>query len=641
MTYGKIKAMTSTPAQANERLKAILKAGKLFEGKYRILRPLGAGSFAVVVHARHEVMERDVALKFLKPKVVTTNPEVSERFVKEVQIASRLKHPNVVSIYDFGVTEDGIYYMVQEFVDGVTVDELLPAGRPLQQARVLKMVHQMLDCLSEAHAQGVIHRDLKPSNLMSTRDEEGGEVIKILDFGVAKLLEPKASNVPTSQVRQSTKFIGTPIYMSPEQILGREVSPASDLYSVGLMCYEMCTGQPPIKAEQIAEVVQQHLSDAPFDFPMLHLLPSHVQRAIIKATSRDPGERFQSAQQFARALSGEDGGHDELVVKTPHAAPPSGARRAPSGRDVVAPAVSAEAPQAERDERDELAAFLGHNYIAPDEGGHLGDTFAPLPRQVQRARRASSSEAFSLDDILSPSSPPPPQHPPRPGERAERSPRHPRSPGGLERRGPEADLAPSGSGVHRARPESASVLTSQSLELDMEAMRSVRHQRERHRTDERQRVREEYKLQKLEERSGSALWGAVLVALGAISAGVMCVMLSAVSDGMPGVARVFLGVLPVLVALAMVAFKSGRTGGTMQRWLEPVALRLVILLPVLCLGVALMWTDQASIALRHEGAWLFHAAPESAPFTWFASAAQAVAEMLAVLFDALAKIIPW
>ena len=281
------KLMTTASSRSNEHLRTILRAGNLFESKYRIMRPLGAGSFAVVVHARHEVMERDVALKFLKPKVVSANPDVSARFVKEVQIASKLKHPNVVSIYDFGETSSGIYYMVQEYVDGSTVDELMPPGKPLDPDRVHSIAQQVLSCLAEAHTHGIIHRDLKPSNLMSARDDNDQEVIKILDFGVAKLLEKDESGI-ISHVRKSTKFIGTPIYMSPEQILGKQVQPASDLYSVGLMLYEMFTGQPPLVASQIAEVVQQHLSEDPFEFPLLHLLPKQAQYAIRKATSRHP-----------------------------------------------------------------------------------------------------------------------------------------------------------------------------------------------------------------------------------------------------------------------------------------------------------------------------------------------------------------
>lgn len=589
----------------------------------------------MVVHARHEVMGRDVALKFLKPKVVDTNPEVSERFVKEVQIASRLNHPNVVAIYDFGVTDDGIYYMVQEFVDGLTVDALLPPGRPLQQDRVLRMVHQVLDCLCEAHEQGVIHRDLKPSNLMSTTGEDGEEVIKILDFGVAKLLESDSSS-PASQLRQSTKFIGTPIYMSPEQILGREVSPSSDLYSVGLMCYEMLTGQPPIQAEQIAEVVQQHLSDAPFDFPMLHLLESHLQRIILKATSREVSERYESAEDFMAAFD-----QDSLEEFSQTSMLDPALSDFDSGDTRVSPS-----PE------HELDAFLGKNYIGLEESS--GESFQPLSQAQQREQRAPTSpSAFSMDDLfgaIPASELPAPMadqarsrdgipfdavsKPMPPPERSVSS-----TLSGEYRRPPQ-DPAPSSSGIHRVNPEKKPPVTaSQRLELDMDAMRSVRKDRNRAVTDDRQRTRQEFQLDEV-DRSGSALWGGVLVFLGCIAFFITLVMLCAVSDGMPGPVRLFVGVLPLLISIGMVAFQSSSRDGIMDRWLEPVALRVLVMLAVSFVMVA-MFSNHAAIALRHEGDWLFTSLPNAEPFVTMGAMSQSLANGLAGLFEVFAKIIPW
>ena len=379
--------MSKGASHTNAKLKAILRAGKLFEGKYRIQRPLGAGSFAVVVHAKHEVMERDVALKLLKPKVVASNPEVSERFVNEVQIASRLRHPNLVEIYDFGVTDDGIYYMVQEYIEGKTVDEVFTAQtEPLARPLIMRMMAQVLSCLGEAHAQGVIHRDLKPSNLMLTRDEEGREMIKILDFGVAKLLEKDDQGVLGGAVRQSTKFIGTPIYMSPEQILGKGLTPSSDLYSAGLMLYEMLTGEPPIDADQIAEVVRLHLADEPFAFPRLPELPPLLQRVILKSTSRQPQDRYPDAKTFAAALRGE-----EQAPQQPPAAPADPAPAKEPHKDV----------------------FSGRHYIdIPEEHDEL---FDPLPFDSQvRARAEAADAAPSYSSRRPPKKERPPE--PKPSE---------------------------------------------------------------------------------------------------------------------------------------------------------------------------------------------------------------------------------
>ena len=465
--------MTSASTRhANQRLKAVLKAGKLFEEKYRILRPLGAGSFAVVVHARHEVMERDVALKFLKPKVVANNPEVSERFVKEVQIASRLKHPNVVAIYDFGKTAEGIYYMVQEYIDGVTVDELMPPGEPLARDRALDMMRQTLSCLSEAHSQGIIHRDLKPSNLMSTRDEAGKECVKILDFGVAKLLEKNEDASFGGGPRQSTKFIGTPIYMSPEQILGRSVQPSSDLYSVGLMFYEMLTGQPPIRAEQIAEVVQQHLSEKRFEFSRLMDLDPLFQGAILRATERHPDRRFQSAEDFLRALS-QTAPEVNPPVKEQPSAPipsslePSGVHQAdevPSLTPRARATLQGLGPDSEPDD-----FFLGRNYLSPDVPGE----------DVAEENVVEEHEPVEFEPIAP--------------SRA----RQP-TPAPAKRPAPAPAVAPTRAGVTPQTGLSRS--KAGELELDMDAVRSVHKQRRVAAQRQAARVRQRHDLSAIERR---------------------------------------------------------------------------------------------------------------------------------------------
>lgn len=633
-------------SSANEQLKAILRAGKLFEGKYRILRPLGAGSFAVVVHGRHEVMERDVALKFLKPKVVEANPEVSERFVKEVQIASRLHHPNVVAIYDFGKTEDGIYYMVQEFVDGVTVDELMPPGKPLQHERVVDIVRQVLSCLEEAHSQGVIHRDLKPSNLMSTTTEEGEEVIKILDFGVAKLLEKSDTAGPS---RQSTKFIGTPIYMSPEQILGREVGPSSDLYSVGLMLYEMITGQAPIQADQIAEVVQQHLSDERFDFPMLHLLDANVQRVILKATARHPEDRFKNAAEFQVALAGlwGDADIDSADTEVGDAAMLSKALDKGASRVRGASALEEESSEA-----DDLDAFLGKNYIGPDVD-EFGSSFDPLPFNEQR----SSSLGGSSFDLLhgvdldqdEPKKKPEPAPAPRPTPEIliDQPPAASDSPSRMSRINREgskkepARVAPASRKEPAAQDASASssALTNlRDLELDMDALRSVREDRVRSaRSDRSARqaasaVDVPSNLEPLD----------ILLYLGAfICAYIAFVLLSAVTDQMPGAARVIIGMMPIPLAAGWVAIEGRKTGSFVERWARPVSSRTMILLACAVLLIALVIPDKATLALKHEGVWFYEALPKVPPLTWFAAATRSMTDLFSVIFGGIAGIMPW
>ncbi len=658
----------SSSKSTNERLKAILKAGNLFESKYRIMRPLGAGSFALVVHARHEVMERDVALKFLKPKVVASNPEVSERFIKEVQIASRLKHPNVVAIYDFGETDDGIYYMVQEFVDGVTVDALLPEGRPLEPERVISFCRQALSCLAEAHSHGIIHRDLKPSNLMATTSETGEEIIKILDFGVAKLLE-KDETGAISQIRQSTKFIGTPIYMSPEQILGREVQPSSDLYSVGLMLYEMITGQAPIQAEQIAEVVQQHLSDDPFDFPMIHLLSEPMQQVIYKATARHPKDRFADADAFSEALrvaSGEaTSGSDDV------ASPDLVDEAIRKGEERFAEEKRRRQRLAEEgSEGEELDAFLGKNYIGLD-AEEFEPTFKPLTSEEQGA--SGAPPAASSSSI--PGAGPPAADAAQSGRarRRKEAARHvakaDASGSGIRR----ADAAPSAAGGSRRRLEPSqrnkkpkrppqpqermelegnmtpgegdpgeSALTDMGeLELDMDAMRSVAYQRRRAANVERKKTREKFELDD-EEQDSVFHPIRIPLYLGALASFYICfVLLSAVTDLMPHIVRILIGLSPIALCAVWVGMESRGPGTFGERWLVPISIRSFILLGCALFLITLILPDKAAIALEHEGVWFFEPFPDVPPFNWARGATEVVTKGASKAFAAIAEALPW
>lgn len=596
----------TTSAQANEKLKRILRAGKLFEGKYRILRPLGAGSFAVVVHARHEVMERDVALKFLKPKVVESNPEVSDRFVKEVQIASRLKHPNIVQIYDFGETEDGIYYMVQEFVDGVTLDAVLDQApnKRLPHDQVMSIMHQVAACLAEAHRHNVIHRDLKPSNLMSMQ-REGKEIIKILDFGVAKLLEP---NERGSASRQSTKFIGTPIYMSPEQILGLEVGPASDLYSLGLMFYEMLTGQPPIQAELVAEVVQQHLSEEAFSFPLLKTLDPLAQKIILKATKRYPEDRFKSAQEVAQALSGE------FDFSSP--APAAEPSRSSGPSEFFG--LTIDEPEAETE--DELDVFLGKNYIAMSEEDYAPSEFSPI--------RSAPSPLVSTAD-----SPPPmaarPQAAPAPAPSPAPSPPPKPQPA------PRLEPSPTTSGLTQLPAN---------LELDMDAMRDAKRGRGPvRRPRPEQGVESSALMNKPKLPKERSYTQSLPLYFGALAA-LFCayIMLSALTDGMPAGARVLLGFFPLIGALLWTGFGySTLNRDVSSRWLIPLSHRSLIACALVLVSCLLIFPGRAHIAFVHEGAWGVSFLPDAVPFGSLKALIGSVMKSLGELCGKLAQALPW
>lgn len=582
-----------TGSSANEKLKSILRAGKLFEGKYRILRPLGAGSFAVVVHAKHEVMGRDVALKFLKPKVVEQNPEVSERFIKEVQIASKLKHPNVVTIFDFGKTEDGIYYMVQEFIDGDTLDNIIETtpNHILPMPRVLNLMRQVLSCLVQAHEFNIIHRDLKPSNLMSVT-REGKEVIKILDFGVAKLLEPDKN---PGGARQSTKFIGTPIYMSPEQILGLRVQGSSDLYSMGLIFYELLTGEPPMEAEQVAEVVQQHLDEEPFAFPSLGKLPVNIQRVILKATSRFPEDRFKTAQEFVDALEGRFREESAASV-APEESPTEQERFF---------GLTLDSEAEDKKSSDNLDAFLGKNYIGMDD--------------------FEDSQFNPIIEKKKPNKPAPPSSPARTSSPAHEVP--------TIQQPPKADTAIS------VNPTVDSALTQmpRDLELDMDVVRQVQRQRQTvaapavkgptHDTNSA------VPAPKDKDRVGRSLlyFGALVAHL------VMYVWITALTDGMPAPSRIIIALFPLVGVILWAGFGHSTNSTELgERWLIPISIRSLITLVGVALLVFLVFPAKAEIAFAHEGTWGVGFLPEG-----LKNIINTVMVSLGGLCGSLAEALPW
>ena len=289
-------------SEIRAKLRAKLVPNAMFEGKYRVLKPIGTGNFAYVIHARHEAMGRDVALKILKPEIHEQNPEMSSRFMTEVKAVSQLRHPNTVTIYDFGITEDNIQYMVLEFVPGTTLDEILKQGR-FTTERAVHITFQIMKSLNEAHSQGIIHRDLKPSNIMLADVAGELDFVKILDFGVAKFADDRDADIDkTTPKRRSTRFIGTPVYMSPEQVLGQSVNASSDIYSMGLILYEMLTGEPPVEGTNVAAIAQTHIDPAPLPFKRLDRIPPDLQRLIRMATRRDSTDRIPTAKRFSKLL---------------------------------------------------------------------------------------------------------------------------------------------------------------------------------------------------------------------------------------------------------------------------------------------------------------------------------------------------
>jgi eukaryotic-like serine/threonine-protein kinase len=277
--------------------------GKLLDGKYRLDSFLSQGGMGAVYKATHVMLDKTVVVKLIKPELVTS-AEVVRRFQREARAASNLNHPNIVQVFDLGQTDDGTLYIAMEFIDGPSLKDVIKRTGSLPVARIQSILGQVCSALALAHGHNIIHRDLKPHNVMLAKGPGGQEVAKLLDFGIAKTFEDGGT-----QLTQTGFAIGTPQYMAPEQAAGKEVTPQSDLYSVGVMLYEMLVGEVPFDAPTTAAILIKQLTEAPQ--PPSRRKPEAGVSAVLEAITmrcldKEPERRFPSAEAFAQALKNAD-----------------------------------------------------------------------------------------------------------------------------------------------------------------------------------------------------------------------------------------------------------------------------------------------------------------------------------------------
>jgi eukaryotic-like serine/threonine-protein kinase len=261
----------------------------LFDGRYRIVRKLGSGGMADVYLAEDEELGRPIAIKILNDRHANDESFV-ERFRREAKNAAGLSHPNIVSIYDRGEAE-GTYYIAMEYLDGRSLKELVVARGPLPIPDAIDATRQVLAALRFAHRKGVVHRDIKPHNVMADADGR----LKVTDFGIAR--------AGVSQMTEAGSIIGTAQYLSPEQARGAPVDQRSDLYSVGVVLYEMLTGTTPFSGESPVEIAMKHLSDPPRP-PSVERsdIPPDLDMIVLRALAKDPDDRFQTAEEMDAEL---------------------------------------------------------------------------------------------------------------------------------------------------------------------------------------------------------------------------------------------------------------------------------------------------------------------------------------------------
>src|SRR5512143_3484748 len=284
-------------------------------GAYRIINQVGQGGMASVYKAYQPSMDRNVAIKVL-PRQLAESKEFAARFQQEARIIAKLEHPHILPVFDYGES-DGVAYLVMRYLDAGTLKDRMEAGRPLPLAEIDRIFTQLSDALSYAHSHGVIHRDLKPSNALV--DEQGN--IFLTDFGIAKLLESASP-----RLTQTDAIMGTPAYISPEQAKAMPVDQRSDIYSLGIILYEMVTGRVPFVADTPLAVILQHVSDPlPLPSAIKRDIPESIERVILKALAKEPDDRYATTSEFLaawkRAL--EDAG---TVRQTPERIPTSSPR---------------------------------------------------------------------------------------------------------------------------------------------------------------------------------------------------------------------------------------------------------------------------------------------------------------------------
>lgn len=266
-------------------------------GNYRLKARIGRGTSGDVWLARQVPLERDVALKVLRDQSWRSD-EAVKRFTREARAASRLEHPNTIRIFDFGASDDGVLYIAMELLDGCDLDVLVAQSGPLPAARVIHLARQACGSLAEAHERGILHRDVKPANLFVTRVGEERDVVKVLDFGVARLQGPAQT-----QTEQGALF-GTPDFMAPEVCGGEGADARSDVYSLGASIYFALTGTPLFPDRSVTEVIMMHITKEP-DPPSSRVkgIPADLERVVLKCLAKDPGARYQSVTELERALA--------------------------------------------------------------------------------------------------------------------------------------------------------------------------------------------------------------------------------------------------------------------------------------------------------------------------------------------------
>lgn len=294
-----IAAMFFIAAQARKLRLAVRESKKL--GHYTLEEKLGEGGMGEVYRGSHALLRRPVAIKLLKPEL--SSDRALARFEREVQTTSRLQHPNTIGVFDFGRTEEGVFYYVMEFLEGLSLEHLVREHGPPPPGRSINILLQVCGSLEEAHGLGLIHRDIKPANIMLCRRHGQVDVVKVLDFGLVKDIGGEGDQGQTL----SEGITGTPLYLAPEAIQNPdEVGPGRDIYAIGAVGYFLLTGKPPFEGRNLLEICQKHVATQPIppSERVRQPVDPELESIVLKCLAKNPADRFASVTELADALQG-------------------------------------------------------------------------------------------------------------------------------------------------------------------------------------------------------------------------------------------------------------------------------------------------------------------------------------------------
>lgn len=279
---------------------------RLIQSRYRLERVLGKGGmgrvFAATDLQANEGQPSQVAVKVLRSSVIAS-PQAQDRFQEEAQIATEIRHPNITEVYEFGLLPDASGYVIAELAAGESLRAKIKKVGKFSPPDAIAILIQVAEGLEAAHRAGLVHRDLKPENILIRTDEEEQLQVKIIDFAFAKVAGPRVTKGTTTKLSRLPQTLGTPTYMSPEQFRGEETDHHTDIYSLGIIAYEMLAGRPPFKAKSISEYATLHLSEQPAPLkPLNHEVNRALESAIMKAIEKDLIHRYERVSQFRRDL---------------------------------------------------------------------------------------------------------------------------------------------------------------------------------------------------------------------------------------------------------------------------------------------------------------------------------------------------